>query len=151
MRIRTAIIKDAEEIHRIHTSAVLTTCKNFYTEQQVKAWLKGRSPEGYYTGIRNGEMYVAEEDGQISGFGHAVSGKIEACYVDPKFHKQGVGKLLIEHGLKIASDGDKKVTVESTINAENFYKKHGFKKIKNSTTTRNNIELPTVIMELPEN
>lgn len=33
-------------------------CKDFYTETQIQAWLEGRSPEGYYEGINNGEMYV---------------------------------------------------------------------------------------------
>ncbi len=148
MQVRTATIQDSEAIHEHHTRAVQSTCKDFYTEEEVEAWLKGRSPEGYHRGIENKEMYVAEENGQITGFGHAIPGSIEACYVDPEFHKQGVGKLLIEHGLKIASNGHKKVKVESTINAENFYNKYGFKKIKNDVITRNDVELPTIIMEL---
>jgi len=43
--IRLATIDDAKEIHRIHTAAVITTCKNCYTDTQINARIEGRSPE----------------------------------------------------------------------------------------------------------
>lgn len=147
MKIRSATINDAQAIHELHTKAVTTTCKDFYTNDQINAWLKGRSAEGYHKGIINKEMYVAEDNGKITGFGHATPGIIEACYVDPEFHNKGIGKLLIEHGMKIALKNHSKIIVESTINAESFYKKYGFNKIKKDAIVRNNVKIPTVIME----
>lgn len=134
-------------MHRIHTSAVKATCKDFYTGKQIEAWLDGRSPQGYQEGINKGDMYIAEDNGKTIGFGHAIPGEIVAIYVEPAFHKKGVGKLLLDYGFKIALKGHNKVKVESTINAEGFYKKHGFVKIKDSTAIRNDVELPTIIME----
>jgi len=146
MQIKTANPDHAKELHRIHTDAVNKVCQTFYTEKQTKVWLKGRSPEGY-KGIEKGEMYIAEEDGKIIGFGHAIPGEILAIYVDPVFHKKGVGKLLLEHGLKMALKNHKKVKVESALNAEGFYEKHGFVKIKDGVCLRNGVEIPAVIME----
>lgn len=146
MQIKIAKLVHAKDLHRIHTDAVNKVCKNFYIEKQIKAWLKGRSPEGY-KGIEKGEMYIAEEDGKIVGFGHAVPGEILAIFVDPTFHKKGVGKLLLKHGLKMALINHQKVKVESALNAEGFYEKHGFIKIKNGICTRNGAEIPIVIME----
>lgn len=147
MQIRPATTADAKEFHRIHTSAVNTTCKDFYTTIQIKAWLKGRSPEGYHEGINKGQMYTAEDKGKIVGFGHAVTGEVIAVFVDPAFHKKGIGKLLLDYGLKIASKDHTKVKVESTINAENFYKKYGFVKVKDAIFIKNGVELPMVVLE----
>lgn len=147
MHIIKATISHAEDIHQLHGRAVRETCKDFYSEIEIEAWLKGRSAEGYYKGIENGEMYVVEDEGVVAGFGHAIPGEIAAIYVDPAFHKKGVGRMLINHGLEIASKGHKKVKVDSSLNAEGFYAKHGFVKVKDSTCIRNGMELPVVVME----
>lgn len=147
MQIKTATIQDAEEIHHIHTNAVKFNCKNFYTENQITIWLKNRSPEGYHKGIKNGEMFIAEENGEIAGFGHAIPGQIAAVFVDPAFQGKGVGKLLLEHGLKLALQEKQPVMVESSLNAENFYKRNGFIKIREDFCIRNGIKLPIIIME----
>ena len=147
MQIRTAKLSDAQEMHCIHGNAVRTTCKDFYTEKQIEAWLEGRSPEGYHAGINKGDMYVVEDNGEIVGFGHAVPGEILAIFVDPSVHKKGIGTLLLEYGLTVALKDHQKVKVMSTVNAEGFYKKHGFVKIKDDVDVRRGVEVPVVIME----
>jgi GNAT superfamily N-acetyltransferase len=142
-----AKISDAKEMHRIHEDAVRTTCKGFYSKEQIEAWLEGRSPEGYHEAINKGDMYVAEDNGKMLGFGHAIPGEILAIFVDPNSQKKGVGKLLLDHGLKIALTDHKKVKVESTINAEGFYKKYGFVKIRDDVVIKKGIEAPIVVME----
>ena len=72
MRIIPATTAHSEEIHKLHTRAVMAACKDFYTEEQIEAWLKGRSPEGYHEAINKGDMYVAEDNGHVVGFGHAI-------------------------------------------------------------------------------
>ena len=135
-------------MHRIHTKAVKTICKDFYTEKQIAAWLEGRSAEGYHEGINKGEMYVAEDGGKIVGFGHAIPGEVIAVFVDPDMHKKGIGKMILDHGIKIASKGTDKVKVISTINAEGFYKKHGFSKIRDDVEIKRGIEVPIIVMEI---
>lgn len=147
MEIKTATIKDSKEMHRLHTDAVLKTCKDFYTKEQIDAWLHGRTPEGYHEAIKKGDMYVAENNDKIVGFGHVLPGEIVAIFVDPTFHKKGAGKLLLDYGLEIALKGHKKVKVESTVNAEGFYKKHGFVKIRDEVHIKRGIEVPIIILE----
>ena len=148
MKIRKANITDAEEMHRIHDEAVIKTCKDYYTKKQIDVWLEGRTPEGYHEGINKGDMYVAEDQGKMLGFGHVVPGEIVAIFVDPSSHKKGVGKLLLEYGLKIALKGHKKVKVESTVNAEGFYRKHGFVKIRDDFHVIKGVKAPIVVLEL---
>jgi|GEM_PF-1104085 len=146
--IKLATIDDAKEIHRIHTDAVIITCKNCYTDTQINARIEGRLPEGYHDSIVKNEIYIAKNNDNIVGFGFAIPGEIIAIFVDPVFHNKGIGKLLLDHGLKIASKNQKIVKVESTVNAESFYKKYGFIKIKDSICIkRGNVQIPTIILE----
>lgn len=147
MELRTATIRDAKEMQHIHESAVRTTCKDFYTKKQIEVWLEGRSPEGYHEGIKKGDMYVAEDDDEIAGFGHAIPGEVVAIFVDPSFEKKGIGKALLDYGLQIALTDHQKVQVESTVNAEGFYKSHGFVKIRDDVHIKKGVEAPVVIME----
>lgn len=147
MQIIKATTEHDKELHRIHTAAVHASCKSFYTEGQLKGWLTGRSPEGYHSGIKNDEMYIAVDKGEIVGFGHAIPGEVVAIFVDPTSHGKGVGRRLLEHGLKIASKNHAKIKVDATLNAEGFYKKHGFVKVGDGAHTRNGVEIPVVVME----
>ncbi len=102
MQIKSAKISDKENIYKIHTSTVREACKNFYTQEQIEAWLKNKSPEGYIEAIEKNEMFIAEENNQIIGFGHAIAWEIVAIFVDPKSHKRWVGKMLLQYAMKIA-------------------------------------------------
>lgn len=147
METRTAIISDAKEMQLLHTNAIKKTCSDCYSKVQIDVWLDGRTPEGYHEAINKGDMYVVVENRMIVGFGHAIPGEIVAIYVDPASHKKGIGKLLLEYGLQIALKGHTKVKVESSINAEGFYKKHGFIKIRDGIHITKGVESPTVILE----
>jgi len=147
MNIRLATLSDAIKMHELHTHAIKITCKQCYSAKQIQAWLQNRTPEGYHRGILNKEMYIIEDNNKIIGFSHAVPGTIHAIFIDPSFHKQGAGKQLLEHSIYKAHQNNKKLILESTLNAEEFYTKCGFKKIKNGITVRNNVEIPIVIME----
>ncbi len=148
MRLIPANLSHAQDMHRIHTKAVTTSCKDFYTPEQITAWLKGRSPEGYHEGIEKGEMFVAEDNGKIVGFGHAIQGEVLAVFVYPDCQKQGIGTSIFNHALEIASqDNPASIRIESTVNASDFYEHHGFEKTQESTFTRNGVEMPMVILE----
>jgi len=147
MGIKTATIRDAKEMHRIHDEAVRKNCKDFYTKKQIEVWLSGRSPEKYHKKINRGEMFIIENDDTITGYGHAIPGESVAVFVDPTFQGKGVGKQLLEYGLKIASKDHEKVKVESTLNAEEFYKKHGFIKVRDDIHITQGVEAPIIVME----
>jgi len=52
-------------------------------------------------------------------------------FVNPKHHKKGIGRKLIENIEEIAkSKGRRKLKVGSTIFAEKFYQKLGYKRKK---------------------
>ncbi len=149
VRIRTARESDAPTLHEIHTISVRELCRKDYSPDIIEGWLKNRSPEGYLRAISAGEMYVAELDGQIVGFGHAVPGEVKAVFVHPKFSNQGIGISLAKHGIKLArSESPDVVRVEATLNARRFYEKLGFSVIRETNAQRNDIHISILEMML---
>lgn len=94
-------------------------------------------------------MYIAEVDGQLAGFGHAVPGEIAATYVDPEYVRRGIGTALVEHGVEMAKAGTSgTIRIEGTLNARPLYEKCGFKVVRETTARRNNVEIPSLIFEM---
>ena len=148
--IRPATAADAGRIHEIHTQSVKTLCKGHYSSEQIAGWLKNRSPQGYLPGIARGTMFVATDGVSILGFGRAGPGEIYNLYVAPEYAKQGVGILLLERALTAARAGSQRdVYLESTLNAQGFYKKAGFVEVERSTVRMNDVLLPTIRMVFP--
>ena len=48
--------------------------------------------------------------------------------VDPKFQNHGAGSMVIEWGKKLCQKDDVPIYVESTVEAEKFYRKRGFER-----------------------
>jgi len=149
-KIRTATIEDADIIHDIHTKAARITCAESYSKAQIDVWLKKRKPEGYYDGINKKEMFVAELDGQVVGFGHANPGVVLAIFVHPDYQQLGIGKGLLNYALPIALNNSSALILEATPNAVAFYQKCGFVKVSDGKITRNGIELEVVNMRYDE-
>jgi GNAT superfamily N-acetyltransferase len=145
--IRKAEESDAAPIHELHLRSVRQLCSTVYSPEIIDGWLKNRTSRGYLPGIRRGEMYVAEIDGRIVGFGHAIPGQIAAIYVDPAYIRRGVGSQLMEHGLKMASAGGPSILkVESTLNARPFYEECDFRVVREITLRRNDVDIPAYEM-----
>jgi len=51
---------------------------------------------------------------------------LSICFVHPDYRRQGVGRLLLEWGCKIADEKRLESFVESTDDGRDFYKAHGF-------------------------
>jgi ribosomal protein S18 acetylase RimI-like enzyme len=149
VKIREAIEADAERIHEIQCDSVRKLCSAVYSPEIIDGWLKNRTPEGYLEGIRRGEMYTAELNRQIIGFGHAILGEILATFVDPAYARRGVGMMLMRHGLKIASVNTPRVIrLEATLNSRLFYEALGFKVVREIKVRRGNVEIPALEMEI---
>ncbi|KAF5868346.1 uncharacterized protein Bfra_007544 [Botrytis fragariae] len=48
------------------------------------------------------------------------------CFVDPAYHKQGIGNLLLQWGLSMADKGRRKICLVSTPQARIFYENSGW-------------------------
>jgi GNAT superfamily N-acetyltransferase len=148
IKIRTAGSEDALRLHELHAASVRAVCAKHYANEIIDGWLQSRTPSGYLPPIERAAIFVAELNHKIIGFGEATAGTIVAVYVDPSAAGQGVGRLILERALEVARGNHSgPVRVESTLNASSFYEHHGFVQVKRATVSRNQVEVPTVLME----
>lgn len=145
--IRPAEALDAPAMHRLHTCAVQILCRSHYTPAQLVGWLGRRQPAGYLPAIARQEMFVATTATQIVGFGHAVPGAITAIFVDPAWLGNGIGRQLVQHGLKVAQQPvNRPVYLEATLNACSFYERCGFSCLEKKLIHPGDTALPVVVM-----
>ena len=149
VKIRTARSEDALRLHELHAASVRALCAKHYASEIIEGWLQSRTPSGYLAPIEHAAIFVAELNHKIIGFGEAAAGTIVAVYVDPSAAGQGVGRLILDRALEAARfNHSGPVRVESTLNARSFYEHHGFVEVKRATVSRNQVEVPVVVMEL---
>jgi putative acetyltransferase len=141
LHVRIAVTSDAEAIVHTHREAVLTTARNRYLPHILDAWAVKLTDETYERvrqEIANSKMVVmvAESHSRMAGFGMIVPDEEElrAVYVHPAFGRQGVGAAILHHLEDAARDrGVARLNLESSLNAEAFYAKHGYAVVERAT------------------
>lgn len=82
--------------------------------------------------LPSGETYVYEEDDLIRGFVSLYGDTLAALFVSPSFQGKGIGTRLMAKAKELRDTLRLTVYKENTKGIE-FYKKHGFKLIKEQT------------------
>jgi GNAT superfamily N-acetyltransferase len=134
--IRRAFYADAEGIHKAHMKSIQQVCAKDHTPQEIQGW--GHRPfqkEQRLRAIENDWVWAIEDQNEIEGYGYiAVFDKeghreayVYGLYLTPKMLGRGVGKNLFETVLEVLkSQHVGFVRLDSTITAQEFYKKMGF-------------------------
>jgi putative acetyltransferase len=145
--IRPAKIADAEAMCSLHKAAVRALCVGAYSVEEIEAWLRDREPARYRHAMTDGHtMLVAELDSVVAGFASIRESMLLGLYVDPA-RGRGAGRVL----LAVAEDevrrrGAAVLTLQATLNAVPFYRKHGFMRQNRSTVRRGGRDLPVLDM-----
>ncbi|HEX9149588.1 MAG TPA: GNAT family N-acetyltransferase [Thermoanaerobaculia bacterium] len=130
--IRPANESDVDAIFRVHGDSIRALCRERYGEREIEAWIAFRPPEAYRSSFASRELFVAEWQGEIVGFGQLDPrrGEIEACYVAPEAIGSGVGSALLERMERQARrHGHAIVRLNATLNAEPFYARMGYRRL----------------------
>ncbi len=132
MRIRKSKTGDAIELARLTRATIRTINANDHPESVIDAWSKGNTAAAYRTMMKERLQYVAVEDDTIIGFVDMLpNGELTSLYVHPAHIGKGIGKLLLTFIEEIAKNkGMKKLHCQSSENAKDFYRKHGYRIIK---------------------
>ncbi len=83
---RLCVIHDAARVHELQASGLDAA---FLT---LEATAENE-------GLFDGEVVVAEVDGQVSGFVAYTAGELSWLYVHPSRYKQGIGRQLLRHAI----------------------------------------------------
>jgi len=80
-------------------------------------------PEGQ---IANGQVIVAELDGEIAGFAAVVGGELDGLFVEPDLWGRGVGRALADAATHEARNRGLSLSVIANPRARRFYEHCGF-------------------------
>ncbi|BBK33035.1 hypothetical protein STHU_36690 [Allostella humosa] len=101
-----------------------------YSAEQIAGWMGQRTPDFYEGLIAHGRMVVAERDSAVVGFVDAEPGEVTRLFILPDAAGGGLGRRLLAIGIDTARVGHSgPVRLESTINAAEFYRRHGFREV----------------------
>ena len=135
--VRPATYADAESIVRVHFAAVHETAGAFYPAEVLANW--SRQPgETRYRQIRDAiargdELFlVAEDSSVVVGFGSIFPAlqELRAVYVHPRIGRQGVGTKILQRLETMAAErGLSQLQMDASVNAEVFYRTHGYEVI----------------------
>lgn len=91
--------------------------------------------------IRKGfNIQVAKDNSKVVGIASASNGELRQLYVLPKYQGQGIGLALMAR-YEVSS-----VYVANYVPAVDFYKKNGFKIVREEVRTFESISIPTYYM-----
>lgn len=122
--IRRAKPEDAEAICRVRIADVRELCANYYTPEQIEAWIGKSASENFRKAIlERGEIiFVTEIEEAIVGFSSLFEQEVRAVYVHLSYARQSVGKLLLDAVEReaVAKQVEKLEVLASTY-AKSFY------------------------------
>ena len=127
MDIRKFRPEDRQQKRELHLETIRKTNSRDYSEEEIDAWTSfdpdNSVPEGKI------ERWVAEQDGEITGFADYMPDKntVTGVYVHPDHLRKGIGTALLETIIDDARDrGLEYLECESSRTAREFYRSNGF-------------------------
>lgn len=139
MFIRLFRPADADQIAHLFHDTIRTINLGYYSPEQVEAW----APDDLYfrdwqTACAECFTYVAEEDGQILGFGELEKdGHINCFYCHKDHQRRGVGSQIYQAIERQANLLELDfLFVEASIIAKPFFQKMGFSIIRRQQVYR---------------
>lgn len=148
MKIRKFRKEDASKVCYLVRRNIKEILPDYYSKKVCDYLFNCFSLNKFLKRTKNRDIFVAEKRKRIIGVIELDDSQIKSFYVNPNYHNQGIGKLLYTRiELFAKSKKIKKLIVKSSVNAEGFYKKIGFKKIGKTSFNRNGIEIEDIDME----
>ena len=146
MKIRKAKIKDAKGIVETHHDAIHNTAKADYDKKTLNAWHEGVTKSRIEKTKRilidkKEEIFVCDDNGKIVGFSSIIPdiNEFRAVYVRTSYGNKGIGSKLLQAIEERASKLSlSHLQLHSSITAQRFYMKHGYKALRNGLHTLSN-------------
>jgi len=125
---RLAKRKDASGLYDIRRRSILELAPPIMPEADVQAWASQLTRAGMEQKLRELEIWVAELDGVVVGWGAIRGDMLEGLYVAAEFAGQGVGAGLLDRLEGLIRDREfPSVRAEASVNARDFYLRRGYR------------------------
>jgi GNAT superfamily N-acetyltransferase len=139
-----------------HVDSIRSLGPGAYTAEAVDAWASAVRPQMYLDAMAAGEVFfiavaVAAAEPTVLGFASDRPDELQdgaSVYVRGSAARQGLGsalwRLAEEHA---RARGAAAITVEASLVAESFYRRHGFEEISRGVAVLGNgAEMPCIVM-----
>ena len=149
MRIRRYEPADTDALLDLFYQTVHSVCRGDYTPVQLDAWADGAPDrEAWARSLARNYALVAEEDGEIVGFGDIDdSGYLDRLYVHRAHQRRGIATALCDR-LEAHAAG-RAVTVHASITARPFFEARGYRVLRAQRVERHGVALCNFVMEKP--
>lgn len=150
-RVRSAVPEDAKDIARIHAHSWRKAYRGLLPQRYLDAmspfvltvrWQKRLRWDSSRPDRVEQDILVAEHNGRVAGFAEigpctddsdliGFAGEINMLYVDPELTGQGLGHLMLDHGLRMLTEREYFWVViwvlEANQRARRFYERAGLR------------------------
>jgi putative acetyltransferase len=125
---RLAMREDASRLHDIRRRSILELAPPTMPAAEAQAWAERLTLSGMERKLRELEVWVAELDGTVVGWGAIRGDCLEGLYAAPEFAGQGIGAGLLGmlEGLMREREFPS-VHAEASSNARGFYLRRGYR------------------------
>lgn len=131
--IRSAVVDDADEISAIILRALRETNAKDYTDEIIERVERSFSPSAVLQLVGRRTVFVATVGGRVVGTASLDESVVRTVFVVPDAQAQGIGKLLMAEVERTARERNiPLLTVPSSVTAEPFYARLGFKAVRDS-------------------
>ena len=125
---RLAIREDAGRLHDIRRRSILALAPPTMPGAEAQAWAAQLTHSGMEQKLRNLEIWLAELDHIVAGWGAIRGGYLEGLYTAPEFAGRGVGGDLLDMLERLVrARGIAAVEAEASSNALAFYIRRGYR------------------------
>ena len=149
--LRPARLDDCADIHSAHEFSVRYACEHYYDDNILQAWLERLSMDSYTEAIAHRTVWVIEYKNHIQGFFqlNLPRAELDALYVHPFVHRQGLGTAMLQKAEQIAfNSGLGMLKLYASLNSVRFYEINGYKKISDCEVHLNpKVSVPVSLMQ----
>lgn len=125
---RLATLDDACCLYRIRRQSILELAPPSMVTREAEDWAAKLTLAGMERKLRDLEIWVAELDDIVAGWGAIRGGHLEGLYTAPEFAGRGVGGDLLDMLERlIRARGIPAVEAEASSNALAFYIRRGYR------------------------
>jgi putative acetyltransferase len=125
---RLATRKDASDLYDIRRRSILELAPPKMPVAEAQAWAAKLTCAGMEQKLRELEIWVAELDGIVAGWGAIRGDSLEGLYTAPDFAGRSVGAGLLEMFERLMCErGIRAVRAEASSNAMAFYLRRGYR------------------------
>jgi GNAT superfamily N-acetyltransferase len=131
--IRPALKDDADEISAVIVRALRETNAKDYTDEVIQRVERSFSPSAVLQLIGKRTVFVATVGSRVVGTASLDESVVRTVFVAPDAQSLGIGKLLMGEVERTARERNiRSLTVPSSVTAETFYARLGFKAVRDS-------------------